>query len=330
MSKNVNDTGHTKQKNIRYISIDVFKGIAIILTILINATAYFDTTPAWNKGTKYYGLTYVDLVVTFFVFTISLTFQASFQRRLTRDGKLKTYLHFIRRSFMFIVIGFLITIQISPLGILFRWGTLQMLGFSSLFLLLFIKFNQYIRLLVSIVGISFHQILVSTDLSSIIYSSPHGGIIGTIAWGSMLLLSSVITENVHNSNKRKHLLIGGVTCIIFALIGNMIWGISRNYITLPFTLLSVGVASLVFSCLYNIFDVWSNNNRFLSHSNFISIMGQNTLILYILQSILKFVPYMFLPSDVLILFAFIFGVIMVLLNFFISYPLFKAEIILTF
>jgi len=330
MSKNTKETDYSKQSNLRYLSIDVFKGIAIVLTIFINATAYFDTTPAWNKGTEYYGLTYVDLVVTFFVFMISLTSKASFQRRLAREGKLKTYLHFIRRSFMLIFIGFLITIQFSPSGILLRWGTLQMLGFSSLFLLLFIKFNQYIRLFISILGISFHQILVSTNLNSIIYDSPHGGVLGTISWGSMLLLSTVITENVHNRNKSNNLILSGVICIILALISNLIWGISRNYITIPFILISVGVSSLIFSCLYNIFDVWNNHYRFLSNNNFLSIMGQNTLILYILQSILKFVPYLILPSDVLILFAFIFGIVMVLLNFFISYPLYKAEIILNF
>ena len=60
MSKTTKNTDDSKHSNVRYLSIDVFKGIAIVLTVLTNATAYFDTTPVWNKGTIYYGLTYVD------------------------------------------------------------------------------------------------------------------------------------------------------------------------------------------------------------------------------------------------------------------------------
>jgi len=319
---------YTEEKNPRFLSIDIFKGIAIVLTIFINSIAYFSNTPSWNKGTEFYGLTYVDLVAPFFIFMIALTFKASFNRRVKKIGYIKTYIHFIKRNSLLILIGFLITIQISSTGISFSWGTLQMLGTISFIYLLFIRSNQFIRLLISTSGLIFHQILLNTGNKVIIYDAPHGGIIGLIPLGCLLLISSIITENFHDRSKNYKILIESIICIILGIFSSLIWGISRNYITIPFVLISVGISSLIYFLLYNIFEIRSEINTCLKNEKLFSVMGRYTLLLYILQAIFKYIPYIFLPIDTNFLIIITFGIIMVLFNYFLAFFLNKNDIIL--
>ena len=85
------------KEKIRYISIDVFRGLAIATMIFVNTIASFNNTPAWSKHALDFGLTYVDLVAPFFIFAIALTFKMSFTSSLKREGRLKAYLKFNRR-----------------------------------------------------------------------------------------------------------------------------------------------------------------------------------------------------------------------------------------
>lgn len=328
MNRENSTINYTEESSSRFISIDIFKGIAIVLTIFINSIAYFNNTPSWNKGTEFYGLTYVDLVAPFFIFMISVTFKASFRRRVKKSGYLKTYIHFIKRNSLLILIGFLITIQISSTGISIRWGTLQMLGTVSFIYLLFIRSNQFIRLLISISGLIFHQILLNTDFKVIIYDAPHGGIIGLIPWGCMLLISSIITDNFHDRNKNYNILIESIICIILGIFSSLFWGISRNYITIPFVFISVGTSSLIYFLLYNIFEIGSEFNVFLKNEKLLSIMGRYTLLLYILQAFFKYIPYTFLPINTNFFIVIIFGIIMVLFNYVIAFFLYKNDIFL--
>ncbi|MHA2255838.1 MAG: heparan-alpha-glucosaminide N-acetyltransferase domain-containing protein, partial [Candidatus Heimdallarchaeaceae archaeon] len=83
-----------EEKKIRFLSIDLFRGLAIVGMIFVNILSEFDNTPSWSKHAVDYGLTYVDLIAPFFIFAISLTYKMSFDSTLKREGYVKAYTRF--------------------------------------------------------------------------------------------------------------------------------------------------------------------------------------------------------------------------------------------
>jgi predicted acyltransferase len=81
----------------RLLSIDQFRGFAILLMVLANYLAGVRTIPAWLKHAPDVGLTVIDLIALFFIFAIGLTYAQSAQRRFIAGGWRKTIEHFMRR-----------------------------------------------------------------------------------------------------------------------------------------------------------------------------------------------------------------------------------------
>ncbi len=72
MTTTVDSLSSDIKKKIRYMSIDVFRGIVIVAMVFVNTLSEFNTIPAWSKHAIDFGLTYVDLVAPFFIFAIAL------------------------------------------------------------------------------------------------------------------------------------------------------------------------------------------------------------------------------------------------------------------
>jgi predicted acyltransferase len=291
----------------RYLSIDVFKGLTILLMVFVNSVQLFDNVPAWTKHAGDYGLTYVDLIAPFFVFMMALNYKTSFLRRVDQGGRLKTYIRFIQRYLIFIGIGLLLTINIDSEGIVLRWGTLQVLGISGLILLPLIELNPIIRLTCAFTGMIIHQFLLETNIKEFIYMGIEGGFIGSLSWGSMMILSSVLAEGLINRRINPYFLSGGTLCTILGISTNFIWGISRAYISISYLLISVGIASLLYYGFYCIFEIWGKDKKFLQKDNFLSVMGKNAFILFIFHFVLVIIMYSILPSDSHFLIVFAFG-----------------------
>ena len=289
----------------RYLSIDVFKGLTIVLMVFVNSVQLFESVPAWTKHAGDYGLTYADLIAPFFVFMMALNFKTSFQRRLEQNGRLKAYIHFIRRYLILIGVGLLMSINEDMGVIYFRWGTLQVLGISGLILLPLIELRPEIRMIFACVGLVLYQILIETDVSEIIYDGVEGGIIGSLSWGIIMILSSVIAEGLVKRKTNIYFLLGGIICTILGISTHFIWGISRAYVSSPYVLISVGIASLIFYGIYYIFEIWGKDNKFSQKDNFLSVMGKNAFMLFLLHWLLFIITYLILPSDTHFLIVFI-------------------------
>ena len=110
---------------IRFESIDVFRGLAILGMVLANYLAGVDWVSPWLKHAKDAGFTIIDLVAPMFIFAIGLTYARSFQRHLERDGAGKTYQHFISRFFAILGMGALFGAGEVLLGVdgqTINWG----------------------------------------------------------------------------------------------------------------------------------------------------------------------------------------------------------------
>jgi predicted acyltransferase len=116
-------------KSERIISIDQFRGFAIMTMALANYMDVVAIIPAFLKHAPDIGLTVIDLIAPFFIFAIGLTYGLSFHNRMERDGAFKTYNQFFIRYLAIISLGAIASAGETaagqnPSGI--DWGVLQL------------------------------------------------------------------------------------------------------------------------------------------------------------------------------------------------------------
>jgi predicted acyltransferase len=185
-SHNVETGDKTRE---RLLSLDMYKGLTIILMVFVNSISQFTNTPAWTKHAVDFGLTYVDLIAPFFIFMMALNYKSSFKRRLEQPDKSKVYIKFIQRYLIFLGLGLVLYINLDPAGnVIFQWGTLQVLGVSGLMLLPLIMLPAIVRLVIGFGGLVVHQLLLETGLKQIIFDGYEGGIWSSLSWASMLII----------------------------------------------------------------------------------------------------------------------------------------------
>lgn len=286
---------HDNLNKNRLLSIDVLKGITILLMIFVNIIAKYQAIPDWSKHGIGYVVTYVDLVLPLFLFMMTLNFKDSYIRRLDGTSKNDVLKHFIRRYLIFIGIGFIFSIDFYPPYL--RWGTLQLLGLSGLFLLFIIEFSAKIRLGIGLALITIHQFIIVPIFSEYMSGEWAGGIYSCIAWGGMMLISSVIADSLHSKRITKNLLLSSLILIGSSVIVFPLWGMSMTFTTIPFILFSLGICTFCYLAAYSFFDEWGQNHEYFQGDNLISILGKNAFILYVLHVIFRLVTSSILSRD---------------------------------
>jgi len=327
----------------RLLSLDLFKGITIILVVFVNTVGQFDSTPAWTRHAPDFGLTYVDLVAPFFVFMMALNYKSSFQRHLEATNRSKTYIKFLQRYLIFLGLGLFLCIDVDPAGnFYFRWGTLQVLGVSGLILLPLIIFPAIVRLFIGLGGLLLHQSLLETSLKQVIYDGIEGGVWASLSWGSMLILSSVLAEGLYkylkkgNENTQKtmtlYFLLGGIVFVIMGIVTNSLflinfnWVISRQYMTASYVLISTGISSLVFYFLYYCIEILGKDHRLFQKDNFISVLGRNSFFLFIIHIVLITLSIPLIPVNSHLIVVFMLGFINVLIIWLLGFYMYKGEV----
>jgi heparan-alpha-glucosaminide N-acetyltransferase len=92
----------------RIASIDIFRGLTMILMIFVNEMAEIKGLPWWNYHAPALinVMTYVDMVFPAFLFILGMTIPIALERRLLISGsKPQLWLHVILRTVALIVLG---------------------------------------------------------------------------------------------------------------------------------------------------------------------------------------------------------------------------------
>jgi predicted acyltransferase len=264
-----------KLKN-RLDSIDQFRGLAIILMVLVNYAADVQTVPAWFKHAPDIGLTIADLVAPMFIFAIGLTFGISARKRREREGLGKTIEHFVRRYLAILGIGAILSagetmLGMNPSGI--DWGALQAIGGAGLVTLLVIFLPTKLRFFLGVGLLAVYQVLVNAFWLDQILRSPHGGMIGTLSWAAILILATVLADLFHNESQRNYFYLACALTLMIGIALAFIVLVSKNRVSASYVLISLGVSGLVFSLFH------------LSRTNLslLSAWGQNPILLYLLH-----------------------------------------------
>jgi predicted acyltransferase len=267
----------------RLDSIDQFRGFAILLMVLADYLARPQNVPAWLKHAHDVGLTVIDLIAPLFIFAIGLTYGMSFRRRLARSGGWQTGVDFVRRYAALIGIGFLLTLLGDLTGVYpstVNWGLLQAIGAAGLLTLLVIWLRWPWRLLAGLVLLAAYQVLLDRFWLQDVLDAIHGGPWAAFAWGSMLILSTVLADIYHDATRRWFY--PWLSIIILAVGIGLAFAVpvSKNRVSASYVLITVGASALVFGVFHLLDSRWKLRLPLLTE------WGKNALLLYLLHGVL--------------------------------------------
>ncbi len=92
----------------RVASIDIFRGLTILVMIFVNDVAGVKDLPWWTYHLpgNVNGMTYVDMVFPFFLFIVGISLPLSVRHRLSKDSSMaRLWGHILARSFALVVLG---------------------------------------------------------------------------------------------------------------------------------------------------------------------------------------------------------------------------------
>jgi predicted acyltransferase len=282
---------HSKPPFSRLVSVDQFRGLSILLMVLANYLAGIEIIPAWLKHAPDIGLTVIDLIAPFFIFAIGLTYGLSWNRRLTNHGAWKAYQHFFTRFMAIAGIGAILSageIWLKIDGTTINWGVLQAIGVAGIFTLAVIQLPTAWRAVIGLSLLTGYQILLNAFWLNEVLQSPHGGLPGSVSWGGMMILATVLADFFHDPSKRNYFppltlltLAAGIGLAFFLPV-------SKNRVSFSYDLISLGISVLVFIALD-----WLVKTRKM-HFTLLVTWGKNSLVLYVLHLLL--LGIFFLPG----------------------------------
>src|SRR5258708_2827246 len=92
----------------RVASIDIFRGLTILVMIFVNDVAGVKGLPWWTYHLpgNVNGMTYVDMVFPFFLFIVGISLPLSVRHRQSKTSSMaRLWGHILARSFALIVLG---------------------------------------------------------------------------------------------------------------------------------------------------------------------------------------------------------------------------------
>lgn len=265
-------------------SIDGYRGLAILGMVLANYLAGVNWIPTWLKHAPDVGFTIIDLVAPMFIFAIGLTYGLSAQRRIKRDGAWKMTQHFIGRYFAILGMGALfsageILLRVDDQTI--NWGVLQAIGVAGLITLMLIRTPAWVRFGAGLVILAGYQFLLDRFWLQSVLLAPHGGLLGSISWSAMLLLATVLADWYHSQKEGlKKLGLASALTLLAGLILSIWVAISKNRVSAPYVLVSLGLSGLVFVLIHFLTE------HFKGRLALLILWGKNPLILYGLHLLL--------------------------------------------
>jgi predicted acyltransferase len=136
----------------RLLSLDALRGLAILLMVLSGSIAFGNVLPAWMYHTQVpppmhifnpniAGITWVDLVFPFFLFSMGAAFPLALSKKLKNSGKLLTLAQTLKRYVLLIFFA-VFTFHSRAWVMSSTAGTTENLLSMGCFLLLFLMFSK--------------------------------------------------------------------------------------------------------------------------------------------------------------------------------------------
>ena len=264
----------------RVKSLDLLRGLAIFLMVIVNALAIYNATPSWLKHAPAEGYTIADVVAPMFLFSIGISYELSFCRRLASQGKRQTIKHFLVRYLILFCFGFfgelLVLKQVA-------WGILAMIGTVGIYSLPFMFLRPKLRVAVALVPFVAYQISLSLGAKTPLIDMGMGNPLSTPAWGFIVVSASVIGSQLQLRDFKHMSSILGPWGGAFVLTGILLtlaipW--NKHVVSASYIIFSSGVITLTMLVLHLLVD------KLKLRFSLLGAVGRNALALYILSSLL--------------------------------------------
>jgi predicted acyltransferase len=256
----------------RLDAIDQFRGFAIVLMVLADYLSRIRRVPAWLKHAPGVGVTVVDLIAPMFILSIGLIYRPSLQRRLLRDGRRKTLMHFIRRFLALIGIG-----TLTPPG--FSWGLFQTIGGAGLISLLVIGLPSLLRLIIGGIVLGGYQVLSDNVwMRRVTPSSSWCEIEGALSWAAMLILASVLADWYYDRPRaRRKFILGSLASLGLGIVLSNWVDVSQYYVSASYVLIGLGASGVLFAGFH------MQTERLRIRLPMLIAWGKNPLVMYLLH-----------------------------------------------
>lgn len=302
----------------RILSIDQFRGWAILGMILVDYFGAFDNT--WRQlHHPREGFTFADTIAPIFMFVVGMGMRLSMIRRIDRVGLQAARKGLLSRYVLLVLIAF--TLYTGYL-----WDALMNIGLAGIIALWFVDRKPAQRFGIALAFLAVYQALVSlteygplvhrvrdyefTYLKTIFDLIPigpelidvpiNGGPLGHWSWLMMLVCGTIAYDIMATKDKGK--IITGCLAwgIALCLAGWLmraewpgvkeLWPFSKYYMTSPYALFATGLCFLHLLLFYVINDMLHIE---LPH---LTVLGLNPLFIYILHWCIMESAHRFLPK----------------------------------
>jgi predicted acyltransferase len=250
----------------------------IVLMAAGDFAAGVAAVPSWLKHAPDVGLTVADLVAPGFVFAIGLTLVPSYARRAAQKRWAATE-HLITRALALIGIGAILSAGSTVVaGAPAAWGVLQALGAATLLCLPVVTLGPVPRALVGVALLAAYQVLLTIGFIDVAPAGDHGGFAGSMAWGAMLIIATVLADGWRAGRARYLALCGGLALLATASVA--LTPISKLRVTASYVLIAV----LIVAVVVLLADLASR--RAPDRAGPLAWWGENPLVLYLAHLIL--------------------------------------------
>lgn len=271
----------------RILSIDVFRGLTIMLMVIVNYLSGINSIPDWLKHAPDIGLTLPDFVAPAFIFAIGLTYRLSYEKRAARDGAWAASYHFIVRFLAILGIGAIFTggaAIVSLKDAAGAWGVLQAIGAAGLITLIFIRTPSYVRFIAGAALLLAYQFMLDNFWLPQVLSAVQGGLEASLSWGALMLISTALSDLFHSGRKYKTaFLVFSLAVLAAGIISSFFFVISKHRVSLSYILITAGASALALYFMDLLLKI-----KKLKLSVFIW-WGKNPLLMYVIQMLLLFV-----------------------------------------
>lgn len=298
----------------RILSVDIFRGMTIILMILVNTPGTHEGIYAPFRHAPWHGYTPTDLVFPFFLFIVGTSIVFAYRNKTVNSG---TYKKITVRSLKLIGLGlflgaFMLTFPfIKDFADIRFPGVLQRIGVVFFFAsILFINFNWKTLIGVAVVLLIGYWILMVSvpvnGVESTFERAPNNlanyldvqvfgshnykedydpeGLLSTIP-SIVSALLGIFTGLILTSKQTKKatILVGlGGSLLILGYLWDIVFPINKALWTSSFVLVTAGWANLILALIYYLTDV-----KGIKFGSIFRYAGANAIILYFLSSFIS-------------------------------------------
>jgi len=280
----------------RSLTLDRFRGLAIILMLIVNDLDTVRDIPEIIKHAPDTGFHVADVVAPLFIFAIAFTYRGSFLRRAAVD-KAQAYFHFVSRYLAILGLGTVFSAISNVAGEPSDWGALQSIGVAGLLTLLVVKLPVWARAAIAFVVLTAYQLLNGDPtragiIGEMVFGSDHGGFLGAVSWAAMLILCTVVAELF--AKGMKYFLPAIAALAVLATASAFLVPVSKNRVSASYVLVSVAACCVV----YLLVDLFTKKLPGVK-KGLAAWWGENPMLCYILHLVLQGITrFPFLLMDI--------------------------------